>query len=127
MRKQWVGKNVDLALLSEHVENFLRGKSLKIKKDELTGTYTILGALRARAPSLVVRILGNPNDFLIEFVADERARASIRLGLISTIFGGGFLVLRGLRSQEALEKLENEFWVYIEEAIGNLIDSAGHS
>ena len=40
------------------------------------------------------------------------------------MFGGGYLVVRGLRAKEALEKLEREFWVYVEERVAQLAGSA---
>lgn len=73
---------------------------------------------------ITVEILGGANDFAIEFLTSERAHSSILLGLVSTIIGGGNLILRGVKSQERLEELEKDFWVHIEDAIMCLVNSA---
>lgn len=126
MRARWVGKNVDLALLSACVEDFFKGKDFKTRRDESAEECTISG-IPQRAHGIYgevnVRVLGNPNDFEIEFLTSKHTRSAIKLGFITSMFGGGVLLLRGLKSQEALEKLEREFWRCIEEAITHLVNS----
>ena len=127
MQKQWVGKNVDLKLLSECIEDFFEDKGFKTRKDESAGKYTILWtSQRARdmRHSMTASVFGDPNDFVVEIIASERTRGSIRLGMLTAGFGGGYFALRGLRAKEAIEKLEREFWVYIEEKVANLTGSA---
>jgi len=41
MQKQWVGKNVDLALLSECAETFFKDRGLKTMKEFSQDEYTI--------------------------------------------------------------------------------------
>ncbi len=127
MQAQWVGKNVDLALLSQFVEDFFKSKGFKTAKDTSTEGYTVSGKPQRGGDILgrvIVRILGSSNDFSIEFLTSKHTRSAIRSGFMTTMFGGGILLLRGLKSQEALEKLENDFWIYIEEEMTHLIDSA---
>jgi hypothetical protein len=128
MQKQWVEKNVDLALLSRYVEDFFKVRGFKTKRDELAGEHKIL-VIPERGQDLRenvnLRILGNPNDFMIELIAGEQARSAIWLGYTTTMIGGGSLLLRGLKSRETLEKLEKEFWAYSEDAVVRLVNSAG--
>jgi len=127
MQRQWTGQNVNLALLSERVEDFFKDRGFSTEKDESAGEHTILWApprVRNIRDGMTVRIFGNPNDFVVEIIASERTRGSIRLGLLTQLFGGGYLAVRGLRAKEALEKLEREFWVYVEEKVAHLAGSA---
>jgi len=127
MQRRWTGKNVDLALLSECVEVFFKDRGYLTQKKESAGEYTILWApprFGITRDAMVVRVFGKPNDFVLEIVASERTRGSIRLGMLTKMFGGGYLVLKGLRAKEALEKLEREFWVYVEEKLAHLAGSA---
>jgi len=129
MQRQWVGRNVDLNQLSRYAEDFFRDKGFVTKKTESTREHTILWAppsLKNMNKAMNVRVFGDPNDFVIELVASERTRRSMWLGMLTQLFGGGYVVLQSLRLREALEKLENEFWTYIEEKIANLASSAGH-
>jgi len=126
MQKQWVGKNVDLKLLSECIEDFFNSKGFRTKIAESAGKYTILWApQRARnmSDAMSASVFGSSNDFVVEIVASERTRGSIRLGMLTTAFGGGYLVLRGLKAKEVLETIEKEFWVYVEEKVAHLTGS----
>ncbi len=129
MQRRWTGKNVNLALLSDRVEDFFKDRGFSTEKEESAGEYTILWApprVRSMRDAMTVRILGNPNDFVVEIIASERTRGTITLGMLTKLFGGGYLVVRGLRAKEALEKIEREFWVYVEEKVAHLAGSAEH-
>ncbi|MDH5390366.1 MAG: hypothetical protein OEX10_04350 [Candidatus Bathyarchaeota archaeon] len=126
MQGRWVGKNLDLALLGERIENFFEAKGFKITKERSASEYTVSAKVRQDVGMLgpvIVRILGDSNDFLIEFSTSGRSRSVVKFGFITAMFGGGSLIRRGLKSQEAAEKLEKDFWIYIEEAIAQLINS----
>lgn len=130
MQRQWVGKNVDLQLLSERVEDFFKDKGFKTEKDESAGKYTILWApqrVRNMRNAMIARVFGKSNDFVVEIIASERTRGSIRLGMLTSAFGGGYLALRGLKTKEVLERLEREFWSYVEEKVAHLAGSAEKS
>lgn len=123
--RRWVGKNVDLKLLSEYAGNFFEDKGFKTRIADSDSEYKIiLGSQHAleRHENVDIRILGNPNDFVVEFSADRRARSAILLGHVTTLIGGGSLLLRGLKSLEELRKLEKQFWVYIEDCVEHLTD-----
>jgi hypothetical protein len=123
MFRRWVGKNVDLKLLSEYAGDFFKDKGFKIRIDGSDSEYKIiLGFQRAleRHENIDIRILGNPNDFVVEFSADRRARSAILFGYVASLIGGGSLLLRGLKSLERLRKLEKEFWVQIEHCVERL-------
>jgi len=130
MQRQWVGKNVDLKQLSVCAEDFFKDKGFVTEKGETREEHTILWApqsVKNMGKAMKVRILGHPEDFVVEFVASETTRRSIWLGMLTKPIGGGFLVLQGSRLREALEKMEREFWVYIEDKIAHLAGSAKHS
>jgi hypothetical protein len=128
MRKNWVGKNVDLASLNDQIESFFRDKGLKTRKDQSEDSYTVLWSppvdVRAGRTFKIIT-QGTSDDFWIDFPDDEPARRSILSGFATTLFGGGTLILRGLRLREFLEKTEREFWPFVEDSVSKLADSAG--
>jgi hypothetical protein len=127
MRKQWVAKNVDLKKLSNGIEDFLIRQGFKTRKDALTFGYSIQASPKNVTDVrgvVTVRLLGIPNNFEVELVSGERVRSSILFGFVTTMIGGGTFLLRGLKSWEALEKLEENFWVFIEGLIMQLTNSA---
>ena len=129
MRVQWIGKNVDLALLSERIEDFFTRKGFEIRRDKRADGYGVVAILPRRSPrdlprSVPLRILGNSNDFVVEFAGAEQAHSRMLRGSLSALIGGGGLFLRDLKSKEVLEKLEREFWAYMEYTVAQLTDSA---
>lgn len=131
MQKRWTGKNVNLDLLSECVEGFFKDKGFLTKSTASAGERTILWAPQNTSKdikgTMTVKIVGDSNDFVIEILARERTRRSIWLGMLTKSIGGGYLILRASRLREVLQKIETEFWAYIEEKIANLGKSTGHS
>jgi len=127
MRRKWIEKNVDLVLLKRCIEDFFRNRGFKTKIDESAGECKILvmqQQARDRLEDVNIRISGTSKDFAIELSeAGEWTRYAVRLGYMTTMIGGGSLLLRGLKSREALERLEKEFWAYVEDIIGRLAGS----
>jgi len=129
MQKRWTQKNVDLNKLAGYAEDFFKDKGFATRKYESMREHTILWAPprdKNMSNATKVRISGNPNDFVIEITAMERSRRPMLLGLLTKSIGGGYLILQDLKLREALEKIESEFWVFIEDKIANLTDSAEH-
>jgi hypothetical protein len=126
MQKRWTGKNVDLDLLSDSVEDFFKSKSFVTKRTESTEERVILWqsgrSAKAEKP-ISVRIIGKPDDFTVELKASELADRSVRLGMLTKPIGGGYFLLKSLKLREALEKLEKEFWIYVEDKIAELAGS----
>jgi len=128
MQKRWRGKNVNLNELSDRVEDFFKEKGFLTKRVESAEEHTILWAPQRVAKNVEqamrTRVIGDSNDFVIELVASELTNRSIRLGMLTKPFGGGYFLLKSLRLREALEKIENEFWAYTEEKVASLAGSA---
>jgi len=127
VQKRWAGKSVDLTLLSGCVEDFFKDKGFVTKIHESEGERTIFWApksIKNLNKAMKVIIFGDPNNFVIELTASENTRRSLWLGLLTKSLGGGYLVLRGSRMREALEELEREFWVFIEDKVAHLVGSA---
>lgn len=122
-RRQWSGKNVDLGLLIDSIGDFFAHKGFTTRKDLSPGEYTLLASPPAVSDvreELTVKVLGDSKDLVVDFLQCEKSRSSILLGYITAMFGGGSFLLKGLKSREALERLEKEFWAYVQDAIVRL-------
>jgi len=123
MEDEWTGKNVDLALLTEQIVQFFKQKRIATlsekAEDELLITanpdpgYGIVEVVK-------VHISGRPEHFKVRFDSGSRSNSFVRYGTLTQLLGGGVFALKGLKSQEALEKLEREFWVCVDNAVWNL-------
>ncbi len=127
MQRRWTGKNVDLDLLSDCVEDFFKNRSLATRRTKSAGERTILWqperTARMQEP-MSVKVVGDSDDFTIELKASELTNRSVRLGMLTKPIGGGYFLLKSLKLREALEKLEKEFWIYIEDKVAQLAGSA---
>ena len=125
MEKQWKNLNVSLRQLALTIEEHYSRRNLKIKETALRDGYSIRVILaQLRMPGVMnIIIRGTPDDFMIETRATEDEDRAIKVGLMTTIFGGGSLVLGNIKKREELEKQEREFWGTIEETIRSLTGS----
>jgi len=126
MIDRWAGRDVDLELLIERLKLFFDEKKFPCKlekgRENEYWITVILKSMREASATgnakVVVR--GEPNDFEVEFVASFGSRNLSKLGGLAALLGGGALVLKGLKSSEELEKLENEFWLFADRQVDSL-------
>jgi len=121
MFDRWVGKKVNLKSLSENLVQFFEEKGFSsVLETESSNEYRVIAVPKQPSNiqgSVNVFIRGNSEDFVVEFVGDSSPRLLRVLGGLSTLFGGGILVLKDLKSQEELERLEREFWSFLDRKI----------
>ena len=118
MRRRWVGKDISLRWLYDLVEGFFQNRGFKTRIKESSGRHMFSalppkGSAIREAINLEISI--GRDGLEINFIAGGKADSSIKLGLLTTLLGGGGMLLRGLRSQESIDRLENDFWVYVNE------------
>jgi len=125
MLDRWVGTKVDLKLLSENLVQFFEKKGFSSVVDQKSSNEYRVIAVPGRASDILgtvsVSIRGELEGLVIEFAADSGS-GHFRgfLGFFATLFGGGVLVLKDLKSQEELERLEREFWLFVDKKIDSL-------
>jgi hypothetical protein len=122
MEKRWQNHGVNLQQLAQTIKNHYLRRNLKVKETALKDgcsiriIYTDLRVLGAMS----ITIRGVPDDFTIETKATEDKDSAVKVGLMTTIFGGGSIVLASIKAREHMEKMEREFWGTIEETISLL-------
>jgi hypothetical protein len=127
MQRRWTGQNVDLSLLSDEVDDFFKSRDFVTEKSESVGERKIL--LKPKYPTvkledyMSVRIVGEPNDFTVDLKASELTTRPVRMGLLTKSLGGGYSLLRSLKLKEELEKMEKEFWIFVEDKVAQMARS----
>jgi len=126
MELRWLGKNVDLEVLSRRIQAFLEGKGFKTKLGKSAERWSVLGVIRQDdlRYSVTVNVDGSPSDFSVEVFGGEQSRVDLLLGAFGSLIGGGALSLRRLKKQEFFEKLETELSVFLEESVASLVGSS---
>lgn len=126
MQFEWLGKNVDLDLLCKHIECFFETKGFKIHTEKNINEWVVVGVKvesNFMRRTITVKVKGDPLDFVVDFIPLERYKLSI-FELLANWIGLGALTLRRLKNAEFYQKLEEEFWVYLDEKIPNLFNSS---
>lgn len=126
VEKRWVNKNIDLNLLCDQLEGFLRKKGFKTSKSHMKSGFDVVGAFPRELYSyeILVQIRGSLDNFVLKLTLKDQAGVFQKLSSLSSLFGGGALVLKSLKSQELFDKLEEEFWVFAEETVEKMAANA---
>ena len=126
MKRQWKGNNVNLSVLANSTAQFFKENLCNVSIIKSENFRIVVQPKRSTeiVEKIEVFIEGQPNDFSIRFDMGSHSRALVRYGTLVSFLGGGFFVLKGLKSQESLEKLEKKFWLYVSEQIWKLTNSA---
>jgi hypothetical protein len=125
MKQRWENRNVNLASLIGCIKHFFEEKQLMVVEKKLkNGSCIEVFSLSKSLPGrLWVEILGTPNDFTIEISAGGQIPSIVCLFPFLERLGLGFLVLQKIKSEELLNKLEPEFWVFVNTIIERLSQS----
>jgi hypothetical protein len=126
MKKQWENHNINLQQLAQTIQNFYTKKGLKTATKTSKKGWKIQTIVKeyGTATALTTLITGTPNNFTIETIPSEYEDTALKIGLSTTIFGGGNILLPSIKIHEKLEKIEKEFWDSIEETIAQLTTTA---
>jgi hypothetical protein len=119
MQTRWVNKNVDLEALIKRVEEFFRFKGFDTVVEGSQHKYTVVGFLRIdnKPRSFRVTAETSKDGLTVEFCAEKGGKFLPLLGPLVSMFGGGVFVMDRYKSLEFYERLETEFWAFMEMAV----------
>lgn len=121
-------KKIDLSELSNYITGFFQRKDFSVSIFNIKNGCKISAKPKAYSDikgKIIVEIKGKPHSFSVTFNVDSFLGRFTVLGNFLTLIFGGYPILRELKSRENLERVEKEFWVYINDVIEKLVgDSA---
>jgi hypothetical protein len=125
MRTKWVGKRVDLSMVLGLVEEFFAGKGLRTKEYSVKSGCRVVAFAEnlASAPLAAVEVHSDFDDLVIDYLPwgkRERVANTSLLGSVLPLLGAGVFVYQDLKKREAVEKIENEFWDFLETRFSEL-------
>jgi len=127
MEVQWKNRNIQLSILADFISQFFTDRGFAVSSNDSVGKYLVIARpkrFHQIAENIRVSVTGKPDDFTVEFVAGAHSRHLVMFGTLTSFLGGGSFGLKGLKSREALEKLEPEFWTSLTEKVCQLEDSS---
>jgi hypothetical protein len=124
MYTKWVGKNVDLDLLTSTLEVYLKEKGFKVKKEFQDKKRIITCKIPQMPKNILIVVEGVPQDFSVEasFVTDKPA--SLLPHVMYSLFGGGYFLLNEMKMREISANIEKDFSIFVEHAVFKLINSS---
>jgi hypothetical protein len=114
--KRFVERNADLFTLSKHVEYFFKAQNFKTTKIQTYEGF-IIKVEKSLQEKIYVKVTGEPNNFTVELSTERSSDIFIRLGILTSLFGGGGFFLKGVKSRDMLLRVESDFWRCIEEVL----------
>jgi len=117
--KEWKKVKVDLALLADFVESFFKSKEFEVSRIKTERGYNLIVRSKTERGRLITNIYKTSEGVAVSLGTRESTGIRI-LAPVLTLFGGGSLFIREIESEELLQKLEQEFWKYIEEIMSSL-------
>ena len=127
MQKQWRNHNVNLKFLAQTIQNNYaqkRGLETKTQTTQNNWQIKVIFTDPRKPGTMNINITGTPNNFTVETRATEIEDETVKIGLATSLFGGGYIVYSSVKTREELEKLEKEFWATIEETIAKHTNTA---
>jgi hypothetical protein len=130
MQRRLTDQNVNLALFTDALVEFFIKKDFEATKGETEKGFEILAydsphfKLDGYAD---VTIAGEKNDFVVSFEVckeSDKHSSSFRSIFLTTMLGGGYFLVKRLKSEETFLKLEKEFWAYVENTLPSVKGSA---
>ena len=125
MRLPAVGKNIQLSVFCESVQQFFTLQGYQSSSHQTKeGCYVIGRPItpKDKRPPIVVLVEGEPNEFMIEFTQAKHdavgAGTRISASLIGTI--AGLEIRKNSVEQERYMELEKLFWDYVKTHINDL-------
>jgi len=126
MKDRFVGRNVDLRLLTERLKLFFLKRNFTVVERKVAEGREIIVNPPPReriVDRITVSVTGDREDFSVKFIAGSHSHIYKWVGQLTTLFGGGILFSRGFESESALERLERNFWLYVDETVESLAET----
>jgi hypothetical protein len=125
LQKFW-NTNIDLESLTNKILEYLVEKDFEIVKVRTPDGYQIIASNSPffEMTGYVTIILKGTNHgctVAVESSCSEKINKVSSSLMLMTLFGGGYFLLRKLKSREAWIIFEKEFWKYIDKAIQDLL------
>lgn len=120
LEETYKGKNIDFLALVERIALFFTEKGFSVSKQEKGDRHVVVAnpkPFHGIADNIEVEVHGSPDDFSVKFISGSRSNDLVRYGRWASLITGGYFLLKGLRSQEELEKLERRFFIYVDETV----------
>jgi hypothetical protein len=119
MLKTWKNVSIDVDVLTKMIDGFFRTRNFYVQKRG-SGIDVVINVFnKVEKTSFIVKIHGGEDFLEVEFASKEPVSLRFFSNFFSA-FGGGYFALKRLKSEEFVEKLERDFWMYMSEMVAKM-------
>lgn len=122
MQKSWLNQNINIQTLTERIVKFLENEEFDITVFKEEKGYSIIANNSPKYKiegNITIQIHGEPNDFIIKIDNEERRKSRFPL-LLAAMFGGGYFLLKKLKSDERYIEFTRTFWQNINKILSQI-------
>lgn len=126
VQKSWNGK-IGIESLTDKIIEYLVKKDFEIIKTKILDGYQISASdspFFSMISHVDIRIKGTNSGCVVSVESSSNVGnigEVSRSVMLTTLFGGGYFLLRKLKSREAWIIFEREFWNYVDKTIRDLL------
>jgi len=114
---------VNLDLVVKVIKVFFEDRDFQTLSKESSEETLIFAKKRDDSGlSLVVKIQGKPDDFTVEFRGGGSRSMRFFSSLLGLIGAGG-LALKRMKVREVYERIESDFWSFMDQMVSDLVES----
>jgi len=110
---RWKNSKLDVKSAVDTAQKFLRNRGFIISSEEGENSVKLTGATRREKYDVrlvKITISRSKDELSIKFEAGDRMRPILRFSSVFSVWGGGAIVLKELKTAEQYDKIEEEFW-----------------
>lgn len=116
MLKTWKNVSIDVDVVTKLIDDFFKIRNCYVKKEGSGNDVVINVFNKVEKTSFIVKVHSGENFLEVEFASKEPVSLRFFSNFFSA-FGGGHFALKRLKSEEFVEKLERDFWMYLSEMV----------
>jgi hypothetical protein len=128
VQKRWMDKNINLEMLIDAICGFFKDRNFEVTKFSTESGYKILAKDSTHyefAWTITLTLEGEPGNFTINLeLSDGKKRPFPSSIAFTTMFGGGYFLVKQLKSDERWIEIRRDLWAYIDATITNLTCTA---
>jgi hypothetical protein len=114
MQKSWTNQNINIQALMERITKYLEGEDFDVTVYCEERGYMIIANNSSKYEiegDITIQIEGEPNQFSIKLEEKRGQSWGDRIPpLLATMFGGGYFLLKRLKSNERFIEFTKNFW-----------------
>lgn len=119
--RTWTDRNVDLAAFTTHVGEFFKKNDFEAVKEKLEDGWKIEAQdspIFKMEGVVIVTIEGDPNNLKVTLDRSGIEKKShVNSMFLTAAFGGGYFLLKRMKSEENWTLFQREFWRYVQNSV----------